>query len=94
MKRILIVSIALGTVLLCTGIASAYGQPYFSFGVSLPSPVAWARPPAPVVAYPGYPPYAYYSPRYYGCRAWVPGYWGSRWTLYGWTRVRGRGYWR
>jgi hypothetical protein len=94
MKKIIIVTIALVATLSCAEITSAGWQPYFSLGVFLPPPVAWARPPAPVVAYLGYPAYAYYSPRYYGYRAWVPGYWESRWTPYGWTKVWVRGYWR
>ena len=94
MKKIIIVTIALVATLSCAEITSADWQPYFSLGVFLPPPVAWTRPPAPVVAYPGYPSYAYYSPRYYGYRAWVPGHWESRWTPYGWTKVWVRGYWR
>jgi len=56
MKRVLIISIGLVTVLLYTGIASADWRPYFSFSVFLPQPVAWVPSPAPVVVYPGYPP--------------------------------------
>jgi hypothetical protein len=94
MKKIFIMTIALVATLSCAEITSAGWQPYFSVGVFLPPPVAWARPPAPMVAYPGYPSYACYSPGYYGYRAWVPGYWESRWTPYGWRRVWVRGYWR
>ena len=94
MKKFIIITIALVATLSCAEITSADWQPYFSLGVFLPPPVAWVRPPAPVVSYPGYPSYAYYSPSYYGYRAWVSAYWESRWTPYGWTRVWVRGYWR
>lgn len=94
MKKIFIITIALVATLSCAEITSADWRPYFSFSVFLPQPVAWAPSPAPVVVYPGYPPYAYYRPRYYGNRVWVPGYRESRWTSYGWTRGWVRGYWR
>jgi hypothetical protein len=94
MKKIIVVTLALVATLSCAEITSADWQPYVSMGLFLPSPVAWVRPPAPVVAYPGYSPYGYYGPGYYGYRAWVPAHWESRWTPYGWTRVWVRGYWR
>ncbi len=88
MRKILIISVALITILLTSGMASAHWRSHFSFGVFLPPPVVWAP---PVVVSPGYPAYGYYD---YGYRSWVPGYWGSRWTPYGWTRVWIPGYWR
>ena len=93
MKKILIVSMVLATILLTSGVASAHWRSHFSFGVFLPPVAVWAPVPPPVV-YPGYPPYGYYSPGYDGYRAWVPGYWESRWAPYGWTRVWIPGYWR
>ena len=95
MKKILFISIALVTVLLTAGMASAHGWTYFGVGVSLPLPILQVVPPPAVVYSPGYPPsYGYYSPGYYAPRVWVPGYWGSHWTPYGWRRVWVRGYWR
>jgi hypothetical protein len=94
MKKIVVVTLALVATLSCAEITSADWQPNVSVGLFLPSPVAWPRPPAPVVAYSGYPPYGYYGPGYYGYRAWVPAHWESRWTPYGWTRVWVRGCWR
>lgn len=91
MKKILIVSMVLATILLTSGVASAHWRSHFSFGVFLPPVAVWAPPP---VVYPGYPPYGYYSPGYYGYRAWVPGFWESRWTPYGWRRVWIPGHWR
>ena len=93
MKKILILSIFFVTILLTTGmtagVASAHWRSHFSFGVFLPPPpIVWAP---PVVVSPGYPAYGYYNSGY---RAWVPGYWESRWTPYGWTRVWVPGYWR
>jgi len=90
MKTVLIVSVVLTAVLCAAGTASAHGWPYFGVGVYLPLPTLQVVPPPAVVYSPGYPqPYAYYGPR-----TWVPGYWGSRWTPYGWRRVWVPGYWR
>lgn len=90
MKKILFISIALVTVLLTAGMASAHGWTYFGVGVSLSLPILQVVPPPAVVYSPGYSPsYGYYAPR-----VWAPGYWGSHWTPYGWRKVWVRGYWR
>ena len=94
MKKILIVPVVLITILLTSGMASAHWRTYFNFGVYLPPLAVWTPPPPPVAAYPGYPSNGYHSPGYYGYRVWVPGYWESRWTAYGWRRAWIPGYWR
>ena len=90
MKKILILSVVLVTILLATGltagVASAHWWNHVSFGVFLPQPPAVLAP--PVVVSPGYPAYGYY-----GYTVWVPGYWQSRLTPYGWTRVWIPGHW-
>lgn len=70
---------------------SAFARHRGYFGIFLP-------PPPPILVGPpslwkGYP--SYYGTDYYGApfRSWVPGYWESRWTPYGWRRVWVPGYW-
>ena len=93
MKKILIMSIVLVTLLLSFGTASAHWYHRFYFGFALPPLSIWAPPP-PVVAPPPYPYYHGYGPGYYGYRVWVPGYWEQTWTPYGWRRTWVPGYWR
>ena len=94
MKKILVISMVLFTVLLTAGTASAHWRTHLSFGVFLPPLAVWAPAPPPVVYSPAYPPNGYYSPGYYESRVRVPGYWQDRWTPYGWRRVWVPGYWR
>jgi hypothetical protein len=95
MRKVLILSVILVTLLLSTGMASAHWRTHFSFGVFLP-PLAILAPPPAVVVTPDSPPYGYgyYGPGYYGPRVRVPGYWEDRWSPYGWRRVWIPGYWR
>jgi uncharacterized RDD family membrane protein YckC len=94
MKKILMITIALLTLALTAGVASAWpGHPHFGFGLFIAPPAIWAPPPVYYRAY--YPPYGYYGPDYYdyGYRVWVPGRWQERWTPYGWRRYWVPGYW-
>lgn len=94
MKKVILVSLILLTVIILSGPAFAWhGHFRGHFGVFLaPSPF-WVGPPA--VYYPGYyPPPVDYGPDYYGpYRVWIPGHWENRWTPSGWQRAWIRGYW-
>ncbi len=89
MKKLLwMISAFLLVFLFTTGIALARVSFRFFLPPAVIGPPVVAAPPP---AY--YPGYYGYGPRYYGYRVWVPGYWGSVWTGYGWQRTWHRGHW-
>ena len=94
MKKTLIITMILLTLVLTTGVASAWHRhSHFGLGLFFAPPVV--LPPPPVYFRSYYPPYGYYPPDYYDYdyRVWVPGHWEQRWTPYGWRRSWVRGYW-
>jgi hypothetical protein len=95
MKKVLISSIVLLTILLSIGPASAWQRHHSHhshFRMYIGPPVIWTPP--PVYYRYSYPPYDYFYDR--GYRVWIPGYWDYRWTPYSWRRVwiPGRWEWR
>lgn len=91
MKKVLILSVILLSVLATVGIASAHWR--FGFGGAFIAPPVVVAPPYAHYR-PYYPPDDYYGYGYpgYGYRRWVPGHWEQRWTPYGWKRVWIPGY--
>ncbi len=91
MKKALIISVILLTVLGTIGIASAHWR-FGLGGVFIGPPVVVAPPYAYYRPY--YPPHGYYGYGYsgYGYRTWVPGHWEQRWTPYGWRNAWIPGY--
>ena len=91
MKKVLILSVILLSVLATAGVASAHWR--FGFrGAFIAPPVVVAPPYAHYRSYnPAYDHYGYEYPGY-GYRRWVPGHWERRWTPYGWKRVWIPGY--
>jgi len=90
MKRVLISTVILLSILLVTGVASAHRRGGVRFGFFFGPPIIAV--PAPVYPIPYYypppPPYDY------GYREWVPGHWAEQWGPYGWERVWIPGHWR
>lgn len=88
MKKVLMMAMVLLIVLITVGSASAWHRHprghRHQFGVFIGPPVIYVPLPPPVRYHYYYPPYDYYDRGY---RVWVPGYWDTRWTSYGWERV-------
>ncbi len=94
MKKLMVISLILLTILVASGSAFAWRGPSRGhFGIFIAPPPIWIGPPA--IYYRGYyPPPGYYPPEYYQpYRSWAPGHWEKRWTPYGWERVWIPGYW-
>ena len=92
MKKLIMISLILLTIVLSSGSALAWHRGHF--GIFVAPPPFWVGPPA--FYNPGYyPPPGYYARNYYYApsRVWIPGYWENRWTPSGRVRAWIPGYW-